>query len=344
MNVLVLGGTNFIGAHAVRRLVALGHDVTVFHRGETAAELPPSARHLYGDRKQLSEYADQFRQLAPEVVLDTRAMTEQDARNVVHTFTGVAEHLVVLSSGDVYRAYDRLRGADPGPPDPTPLTETSPLRDKLYPYRRYAESPEDEMYSYDKILVERVVMARPDRLPGTVLRLPMVFGPGDYQHRLFGYLKRMDDERPFIILPEKQAPLRALRGYVEDMAEAISLCVVKEAAADRIYNVAYQENFTEEQFLELVAAAAGWHGDILKVPNEGLPEPLAWNADENPAQDWSVDSSRIREELGYRELVPQDEALRRAVAWERANPPSESPADRFDYGAEDEIVTAYLNR
>lgn len=343
MNVLVLGGTNFIGAHAVRRLSTLGHDVTVFHRGETTAELPPSVRHLYGDRRRLSQYVGQFRELAPEVVLDTRAMTEEDASDVVHTFTGVADRLVVLSSGDVYRAYDRLRGADPGPPDPTPLTEDSPLRDKLYPYRGYAEGPEDERYSYDKILVERVTMARPDQLPGTVLRLPMVFGPGDYQHRLFGYLKRMDDGRSSIILPEEQAPLRALRGYVEDMAEAISLCVVSEAAANRTYHVAYQENFTEEQFLELVAAAAGWRGDILKIPNEKLPEPLAWNADENPVQDWSVDSSRIREELGYRELVPQDEALRRTVAWERANPPSESPADRFDYAAEDEVVAAYLN-
>jgi nucleoside-diphosphate-sugar epimerase len=39
-------------------------------------------------------------------------------------------------------------------------------------------------------------------LPGTVLRLPTVYGPGDYQHRLFEYLKRMDDGRPAILLGE----------------------------------------------------------------------------------------------------------------------------------------------
>ncbi len=338
MKILVLGGTNFIGAHAVRRLDSLGHALTVFHRGKTEAELPGSVKHVHGDRKRLGEYREVFEELAPEVVLDTFAMTEKDARAVVEVFRGLAKRLVVLSSGDVYRAYDRLRGADPGPPDPTPLTEDSPLRDKFYPYRNHADSPEDMMYNYDKILVERVVMAQPDVLPATVLRLPMVFGPSDYQHRLYSYLKRMDDGRPFIILPENQAPLRALRGYVEDMAHAVALCVTREEAANRIYHVAYQENFTEEEFLELTAEAASWHGDILKVPNDEIPEHLLWNTDINPKQDWSVDSGRIRAELGYEEVTPLQEALRRTVAWEREHPPEEVEPKKFDYDAEDAVV------
>jgi nucleoside-diphosphate-sugar epimerase len=39
-------------------------------------------------------------------------------------------------------------------------------------------------------------------------------------------------------------------------------------------------------------------------------------------QDLVVHTERIREELGYREEVPFAEALRRTVAWERANPPA----------------------
>ncbi len=54
-------------------------------------------------------------------------------------------------------------------------------------------------------------------------------------------------------------------------------------------------------------------------------------------QGWSVDSSRIRHELGYREVVPLQEAVRRTVAWERANPPDIDP-DRFDYAAEDALL------
>lgn len=341
MRVLILGGTRFIGPFVVRRLVALGHEVAVFHRGETEASLPTEVWSFRGNRQQLNDYSDDFRAYKPDVVLDTLAMTEQDAKAVMTTFTGLVRRLVVLSSGDVYRAYDRLTGKDPGPPDPTPLTEDSPLRDKLFHYRDVASGPDDWAYHYDKILVERTVMSCPDELPATVLRLPMVFGPDDYQHRLFSYLKRIDDKRPFILLPESQANLRALRGYVEDIAEAVALCVTVEGAANRTYNVAYTDDLTEEAWVHLIAEAAGWQGEIVKVSDGALPENLQPGLDTR--QNWSVDSSRIRTELDYREVVPLEEALRRTIAWERANPPQKIDPARFDYAAEDALI-AQLRR
>ena len=44
MKVVVIGGTNFLGPPLVRRLVAQGHEVAVFHRGRTEADLPPRRR------------------------------------------------------------------------------------------------------------------------------------------------------------------------------------------------------------------------------------------------------------------------------------------------------------
>jgi nucleoside-diphosphate-sugar epimerase len=38
MKVLIIGGTNFIGPPVVRRLTDLGHQVAVFHRGQTDAD------------------------------------------------------------------------------------------------------------------------------------------------------------------------------------------------------------------------------------------------------------------------------------------------------------------
>jgi nucleoside-diphosphate-sugar epimerase len=232
----------------------------------------------------------------------------------------------------VYRAYDRFRRADPGPPDSTPLTEDSPLRDRLFPYRDKALGPDDPIFNYEKILVERAVMSEPD-LPATVLRLPMVYGPGDYQHRLFGYLKRMDDKRPAILLSRDMAAWRGLRGYVEDMGKAIALCVTNDQAAGRIYHVADQGNLTEAQWIRRIARAAGWNGEIVTLHDEHLPPHLKHDYD--TSQHWSLDSSRIRRELGYGEPTPPEEAMRRTVAWERANPPGDFNESEFDYAAED---------
>ncbi len=37
MRILLLGGTGFIGPFVARRLSAEGHEVTLFHRGQTQA-------------------------------------------------------------------------------------------------------------------------------------------------------------------------------------------------------------------------------------------------------------------------------------------------------------------
>jgi uncharacterized protein YbjT (DUF2867 family) len=49
MRILILGGTTRTGPYAVRQLHSLGHNVTVFHRGEHEAELPAAVRHLHSD-------------------------------------------------------------------------------------------------------------------------------------------------------------------------------------------------------------------------------------------------------------------------------------------------------
>ena len=46
---LILGGTGFIGPHMVRYAVERGHQVTIFTRGRTQADLP-EVEHLIGDR------------------------------------------------------------------------------------------------------------------------------------------------------------------------------------------------------------------------------------------------------------------------------------------------------
>src|SRR5262249_53586847 len=112
MRVLVIGGTRFLGPRMVERLGRSGHQAGGFHRGHTAASLPAAVRHIPGDRRRLAAYAAEFRRLAPDVVVDMLAFTEHDARSLISTFAGLAGRAVVLSSGDVYRAYGVFTGLE----------------------------------------------------------------------------------------------------------------------------------------------------------------------------------------------------------------------------------------
>jgi nucleoside-diphosphate-sugar epimerase len=160
MRVLVIGGTGFVGPPIVRRLVDRGHKVLCAHRGQTEADLPPEVVHLHDDRERLADHRPELARFAPEVVIDTRPMTESQARALMETVRGIARRVVALSSGDVYRAYGLLHGTEAGPPEPIPIAEDAPLRHRLYPYRGDApRAPADPMRwldDYDKILVEQV--------------------------------------------------------------------------------------------------------------------------------------------------------------------------------------------
>ncbi len=175
-----------------------------------------------------------------------------------------------------------------------------------------------------------------DALPGTVLRLPMIYGPGDLAHRLYPYLKRMDDRRPAILVGEAHSQWQWARGYVENVAEAIVTAIVDDRSAGRIYNVGEPEALTEKAWIEEIATVAGWPGRIVVVASERLPAKLVQPL--NYKQHLTYDTRRIRSELGYVESIPRAEAIRRTIDWERRHPPADVDPGEFDYGVEDAIL------
>jgi nucleoside-diphosphate-sugar epimerase len=333
MRILLIGGSGFIGPQVARTLERQGHDVVVFHRGTTRAK-----NQIVGDRRKLWDHADALRATAPDVVVDLILSSGTQARELMRLFHGATGRVVALSSCDVYRACGVLHGSEAGPLEPVPLTEGSALRTKLQTYPPDRIKMLQQVFGwlddeYDKIPVEREILGDAE-LPGTVLRLPMVYGPGDPLRRFQPVVKRVDDRRPAILFEEKYARWKGPRGFVENVAAAIALAAVNDRAAGRVYNVGEPESLTELEWAKRIAAAAGWSGRFVTLPAERMPQHLLMPG--NTDQHWTIDTTRIREELGYCEVVAQADAIRRTIEWERANPTESSP-HAFNYDAEDAI-------
>jgi len=243
---------------------------------------------------------------------------------------------VALSSSDVYRNYDGLRGKSTARPDAVPLAEDAPLRDTRYPYRG-SGLPFEHADDYEKVLVERVLLTEPD-LPATLLRLPAVYGPGDSQHRIRPYLQRMMDGRPGILLQQEQAAWRWTRGYVGNVAVAIALAVADARTVRRVFNVGDEPTLSEREWVERIGFAVGWKGGVVAVSESELPshlkQPLDWRYDL-----WT-DTSSIREELGYVESILLDEALERTVEWECSTLDGAEP---LKYDEEDAVLRSRFN-
>jgi nucleoside-diphosphate-sugar epimerase len=322
--VIVLGGTGFVGPFIVQQLLEDGHNVTVFHRGHREPPGTEHAEHVHAEFANLPDYVLHLAQRKPDVVIDVSPGIGKSGHGVLH-FAGVAEGGVVLTSMDVYRAMLVLWGLS-SRLQSMPVSEDSALRDEPLP-----DLPLE--LAFDNLTVEQAVRDQSD-FPVTVLRCPFIYGPLDTKRRLRGYVARMRDRRPAIVLDKHFAQLRWSRGYVENIASAAVAVASSDRSIGKVYNVAEPEALTEDQWIWAIADVFGWDGQVIVSEPDTLPPELRMSL---PPQDLVADTTRIRDELGYHELVTRSEGLMRAIEWELSQSESESPPD---YSAEDAFLAS----
>jgi nucleoside-diphosphate-sugar epimerase len=255
----------------------------------------------------------------PEVLVDMIAYTEADAGELVTALPGGLSRLVLISSGDVYASYGAFLGQGTAHRQFKPATEDDPLRSQLFPYRAHATSPADFRYHYEKILVERRAQELAP-VPVTILRLPMVYGPGDPQQRVQGAVRRLRESRHVLRLHPQEATWRCTRGYVEDVARAIVLATSAPQAAGQTFNVGEREAMTEREWLGEIGHASGWTGEVVSDSQAPLSMPAQWKVP------LIASTEKIRKELGFIESVGRREGIRRSLGNRKHMKPAPTPA------------------
>ena len=163
LDILVLGGTGFIGPHLVRHAVSRGHKVTIFTRGRRQADLPESVIRLQGDRNGQLQALEGKKW---DAVIDDSATNPAWVRQSAQLLKGNVGQYLYTSSTGVYYPYLK-KGID----------EDTPVRFE-------ATDPKDgsEAYAVAKANSEKEVReAFGDRT--TVVRATYIVGPGDTTDR-----------------------------------------------------------------------------------------------------------------------------------------------------------------
>jgi nucleoside-diphosphate-sugar epimerase len=307
MAVLVLGGAGFIGPPVVRALDGLGVEALAASRGGGGP------RGIALDRRDVARVRAVVRERRVTTVLDLLAFTEADTLPLLAGLDGEVGRWVMASSADVYRNYEGLHRKAAPEPLPGPLAESSPLRTLRHPYRqqprRRADAADAWRDDYDKIPLEEAVRARPG-LGGVILRLPMVFGPGDRQRRFRWILSPMLANRPRLAVDPAWARWRTTYGYVDDVAHALATAAVHPAAPGRTFNVGESDPPDHGAWIGRFAGVLGWRGEVA-LDAAPKKSPLAALDLRYPLV---VDTHALREACGWREPTPREEALRRTAA------------------------------
>ncbi len=177
MRLLVIGGTSFVGRHAVESAVEQGHDVTVFHRGRTNADLL-SGRidHRIGDRT-IGDYSSLDTSESWDAVLDVCAYFPRAVHQLADVVGTRVGHCVHVSS---ISAYDE-KAITPDEDSPLAVDLADPG----------VETVTDEAYGPLKAMCERAALERFGGERTAIVRPTYVCGPLDTSDRFTYWARRV---------------------------------------------------------------------------------------------------------------------------------------------------------
>ncbi len=188
LDLLILGGTGFIGPHLVRQAMARGHRVTIFTRGRRDGDLPAGVTRLVGDRNgQLGALAGK----KWDAVIDDSATNPEWVRQSVAALKDSVGRYLFTSSTGAYYPYLTPRADE----SVEPHAETIDPKDQ------------DEAYGVSKVRCEREVLrVFGDR--GVVVRPTYIVGPGDTSDRFPYWIPRLQQPGEILAPGRKDDPVQ----------------------------------------------------------------------------------------------------------------------------------------
>lgn len=330
MQALIIGGTGPTGPFIVEGLLARGYEPVILHRGTHEVDFVADFEHLHAD----PHFEEPVREALGSRSFDLVIASYGRLRLLVGLLAGRTERLVTIG-GTVYERQHWSRPAD----------ETAG-RDVSHKLVARVQETEDAIL---QTFAEGTFV-------GTHVRYPNLYGPRQLAPREWSVIRRIVDGRTTIPVMDGGLTLES-RAYVENAAHAVLLCVDRpDASAGRVYHVADEVTPTDGERALAIAQVMGVDVRLVDYPPVAGRPAWFWGGGRNlesmgrpgppPTHHKLLDTTRLRSELGFRDPVGFEEAVRRTVDWyiehplERGGDDEQRIGDPFDYAAEDIFVAA----
>jgi len=330
MRVVVTGAAGFVGRHLVTHLARHGHEVValVHDPASTLAldeQLGASVTTVAGflhDERFVAEQLDGAHCVI-HLAAKREGQSEGELVSVNAQLTGLlarAASQVATMERFVYLSC--LPAADPEPPEvPKKPGKKDPKRQPSVRRR----STRLSRYARSKRLGEERVLALAEDLPVTVLRAPLIYGPGDKNN--LNLFKRM--KRKLVPLPAKGRDALSVL-FVDDLCEALLAAISREHPSGSVFEVSASNTLTWAEFTEAVSHALGVSSRPVGVPywifslanranprKKPQPVQMLQTGREWRQRDWTCDSHAIESALGWRPTTPPLEGIARTTRWYR---------------------------
>ena len=303
MDVLLVGGTGIISTGITEQLVAAGHDVTLYNRGQTDVAVPDAVDHVQGDREDLVGFETDVADLDPTGVIDMRCFTPEEAESAIRACADV-ERYVFCST---IAAYDH-------PVDDYPITEDAPRK------------PAGEGYGEAKAECERRFERAHGEsgFPVVTLRPGHTYGEGGARGGLCyslgweqtAFVDRLRRGLP-VVVHDSGTSLWA-SCHRDDVAAAF-VAALERGEPGEAYQVATEEEYAWDEYLRTAARAIDApEPDLVHVPTQCIASALPDRSEllvRDLQYSMTFDASKARATLGFDPEVGWAEGFARTVEW-----------------------------
>lgn len=331
MNLLILGGSQFVGWHIVDAAVRRGHDVTLFNRGTTNAGVWPGIAARHGDRDGGLAALGEGRW---DAVIDACGYVPRVVEQSAALLQGRVGRYVFISTESVYRNM-LVIGMDEDAelwelPDPTVETITG------------------ETYGGLKVLCERVVRQHYGAR-ALVIRPGLVVGPRDHTDRFTMWVRRAARPGEFLAAGPRERRLQVIDG--RDLAAFV--LDRTEAGDDGTYNASGPaDSLTFGALIDTAVTVGGGVGTPLWLDHAflaaaGVDEaelPLWFPSDDDRAVPAELEISSRRGIAAGLRFRPLAVTMADTLAWDRARPAGFTLRPTLTPEREAELLSAWRAR
>jgi len=325
MKVLIIGGTRFVGRHLVKRLLSDGHELHLFNRGQLYNPFADKVHNITGDRKQKGALESCVEGENFDIVIDMIAYNAVELKDAINTLEDKIDHYLFVSTRSVYE--QRLA---------------------KYPIREDAPTVDDpnNVYGYNKRQAEIALQrAHENRgFPGTILRLPAVYGPYDYQAREWYFIRRLLDGRKQMLLPDFGMSVYQ-REYAGNIAEQLTFLMERPESIGNVYNSGHRHFHSFKDLINLAVNILNTKMSLYGIPANEMP----WSVPLTEPKLFVSSTARL-EQMGYKEPFSLETGLKETIDYFRENPienwslSDQSKIDLFNYSLEDKIIAEKANK
>lgn len=300
MNVLIIGGTRFLGAAIARELVERGHHVTVLHRGQTQGDVPDVVDHVLCDARELAEVQPHLTK-GFDAVIDT-ILTDTDLAWYLPLLQDFAGRFLHCGSTGVYTPMGRVPARED---DPTPCP--------------------DELGGFGQKLAQDTAILSFHAQTGynaCSLRISNVFGPGDVPLDGWGarnpaWFRRVANHEEIWIPNDGRVLLQPV--HVADLARGFCDGMESDKVAGQVYNLSSAHAVTLDEYVATAKDILKSNSPVRHVPMDKIL--ATGKANESGlrfiCEHMCIDSGKARREFGYEPHVGFDRGLAESIDWTR---------------------------